>query len=255
MMRSRLVLAVYGAAASWLAVFAAYLVYLLLPFGVGLLSTLLAALVAIALLVWLVRRLVWRPLRRGPIGRWRLAAVLPLAAATVTLDVLRTHYIIPLRRADQDDCSFGSISAEQYRAMAQALNRKLDPNWARILDENYARAETLEAELAAQLPRRADQGALIGRIHALARSIGADYSHVFGSNKLYYQYKLDLNRTWNARRALLRWVVLDFVASRPVNGEQVFFLGVHVRLPTFKGSEASDAPPRSRSCPPVPSDV
>lgn len=41
----------------------AHLAYLLLPFGVGVLSSLAAAAVALALLAQLMRWLVWRPLR------------------------------------------------------------------------------------------------------------------------------------------------------------------------------------------------
>ena len=95
-MRAKLTVGLYGVAMLWLAAFIAYMVYLLLPFGVGRPNALLAALVALGLFAWLVRALVWRPLRRGgPFDRWRLAAVLTLAAATLALDAGWTHYLAP----------------------------------------------------------------------------------------------------------------------------------------------------------------
>jgi len=68
-MWAKLTKGLYCVAALWLAAFVAYLVYLLLPFGVGWLSSLAAALVALGLLASLVRSLVRRLLRDGPIGR------------------------------------------------------------------------------------------------------------------------------------------------------------------------------------------
>jgi hypothetical protein len=230
-------------------------VYLLLPFGVGLLSTLFAALVALALLVWLVRWLVWRPLRGGAIGRWRLATVLTLAAATLTLDVLRTHYVIPFFPTDQDNCSFGSIWRESYQAIAKGMEGRLDPNWVKIVAQHQNRAEALESQLAAELPTSSSQEELIAHIHALARSIDAEYSLAFGSDSVTYQYKFDLNDTWNARRSLFRWVVFHFIVAKTESGEEASLVRVYVHLPIFKGLGAVTFPPEGRSCPPLPSDV
>lgn len=255
MMRSRLVLAVYGAAALWLAVFVAYLVYLLLPFGVGLLSSLAAALVAVGLLAWLMRWLVWRPLRGQAASRWGFAAVLALAVGTLTFNAGWTHYLIPFLPRNQDDCSFGSISREAYQAIAREMEGQLAPNWARIVAQHENRAEALESQLVAELPTSASQEELIAQIHALARSIGAEYSLVFGSDNLTYQYKVDLNDVWSVRRFLFRWVVLQFTVAKTESDQKASLVSVYVHLPVFKGVRAATFPPEGRSCPPFPSDV
>src|SRR5690606_27235695 len=105
-MWAKLTKGLYSGAAFWLAVFVAYLVCLLLPFGVGWLSSLAAALVALVLLASLVRSLVRRLLRGGPIGRWPLAIVMALAVAALTLDAGWSTTSSPSPRPNQDDCHF-----------------------------------------------------------------------------------------------------------------------------------------------------
>jgi hypothetical protein len=167
-------LAVYGAAALWLAVFIAYLVYLLLPFGVGLVSTLFAALVAFALLVWLVRSLVWRPLRHQAVSRWGFAAVLALTVGTLTFDAGWTHYLVPFPPTDQDDCSFGSIGPQEFLALKQEMVAKYDPDWTTLYRDPGAK-DKFGQQIMAMLPKEASEPEMIAHIHAFARSLGAEF--------------------------------------------------------------------------------
>jgi apolipoprotein N-acyltransferase len=177
--------ALYAIAALWLSAFITYLVYLLLPFeylALGLFglspiviigSALLAGIVALALLVWLVRRLL-RPAWRGEaIGGWRFGIVVALAVATVALDAGRTHYLVPLPPTDQDDCSFGPISRQEYGTIAHEIKRKFDPDWLAVFAQRGFKRE-FERQLMTALPETASEVEMIARIHALARAIGAE---------------------------------------------------------------------------------
>jgi hypothetical protein len=253
-MRSRLVLAVYGAAALWLAVFVAYLVYLLLPFGVGLLSTLFAALVALALLVWLVRWLVWRPLRGGRVGRWQLATVLALAVATLTLDAAWTHYLVPLPPTDQDDCRFGSIGPEEFRALKRQMVAKFNADWE-AASQSAEGEDEFGRTMADAVPKEASPEQLMAHIHALARSLGAELDSGSGGyqedSHYWYYYQFDLNRTAVLRRILFRWARITFHLHEFAPGSNKLRLEAAVLLmPSLKGPE--QRPASSRSCPPGP---
>ena len=251
-MRSKPVLAVHGAAALWLAVFVAYLVYLLLPFGVGLLSSLAAALVALGLLAWLMRSLVWRPVRGGRVGRWHLATVLALAVATLTLDAGWTHYLVPLPRTDQDDCRFGSVGPEEFRALKREMAAKFDPDWE-------AASQSADAEdefgrmMADAVPKVASPEQLIAHIYALARSLGAelDGGGYEGEGHAWYFYHLDLNKTAILRRLLFRYAKITFhiIDFEPDSGK-LTLEGAYLLMPSLKGPE--QRPAKSRSCPLVP---
>ena len=163
----------YCIAALWLAAFVAYFAYLLLPFGVGALASLFAALVAVLLLIWLIRRLIVGPLKSEPIGRWRFTLVSALAVAALTLDAGWTHYLVPLPPTDQDDCRFGSIGPEEFRALKREMGAKFDPDWEAASQSADAEDE-FGRRMADAVPKQAGPEQLMAHIHALARSIGAE---------------------------------------------------------------------------------
>jgi hypothetical protein len=165
----------YCVAALWLAAFVAYLVYLLLPFGVGLLSSSFAALVAVLLLTSLIRRLIVGPLKGEPIGRWRSILVSAFALATLALDAGWTHYLVPFPPTNQDDCTFGPIGPEEYRALVREMSARFDPNGMALYGDPDAE-EKLERQMTALLPKEATEADMVAHIHALARSLGAEHT-------------------------------------------------------------------------------
>lgn len=257
-MRSRLMFAVYGAAALWLVVFVAYLVYLLLPFGVGLLSTLAAALVALGLLAWLMRSLVWRPVRSGRVGRYHLATVIALAVATLTLDAGWTHYLVPFPPTDQDDCTFGPIGPEEFQTLKREMAAEFEPDWLALYRDSDAE-EKLERQMMALLPEEATEADMAARIHALARSLGAEYTGGgdYHRTPYYddfkfaagYAYRLDLNWVFGFRRVLFRWARLWFqVAKSDLSDGRTNLRLVAVVMPSIK--QNSPLPPDAElSCP------
>jgi hypothetical protein len=258
-MRSRLVLAVYGAAALWLAAFVADLVYLLLPFGIGLLSTLFASLVALGVFLWLVHRLVWRPLRHQTVGRWGFAAVLALAIATVTLDGGWTHYLIPFPPTDQDNCTFGPIGADEFQALERETAAKFDPDWVALYRDPDAK-EKLERQMTAVLPKEATEAEMVAHIHALARSIGAEFSHggdyrppnpAYENPTVAYNYRFDLNNTSTLRTVLFRWARILFVMAKPQpDSGSVRLDHVAIVMPSIE--QSSPLPPDRALCPQLP---
>ncbi|MGH6944828.1 MAG: hypothetical protein ACREH6_11485, partial [Geminicoccaceae bacterium] len=177
--------ALYATAALWLSAFTAYLVYLLLPFeylALGLFelsplmiigSALLAGITALGLLVWLVRLLLRSAWRGEAIGGWRFGIVIALAVATLTFDAGWTHFLVPFPPVDQDDCSFGPISRQEFRNIALEMEQKSDPDWLAILAERGAKGK-FEDQLVRLLPDIASEAEMIARIHAIARAIGAE---------------------------------------------------------------------------------
>jgi hypothetical protein len=252
-MSGKVGLGLYALGALWLAAFIAYLVYLLLPFGVGLLSALFAALVAFGTFAWLVRSLVWRPLRRGgPLGRRRLAVVLTLAAATLALDAGWAHYLVPLPPTDQDDCTFGPIGPREFRALEREMSAKFNPDWAAAIRGGQNSAAEFQNQLQSILPKVADEAAMIAHIHALARSIGAELNSggKYANDGVFYYYRLDLNRLL-VRRVVFRWAWLTFwIKQTPENHGMVSLEAVWFVLPGIKGPVQT--PPRERSCPHLP---
>jgi hypothetical protein len=242
----------YCVAALWLATFVAYLVYLLLPFGVGLLASSFAALVAVLLLISLIRRLIVGPLKGEPIGRWRSILVSAVALATLTLDAGWTHYLVPFPPTDQDDCTFGPIGPGEFRALKREMAAKFNPDWGAVARVRGA-ADEFGRKMADVLPKEANPEQLMAHIHALARSLGAelDGGGYEGAGHAWYFYYIDLNKTAAVRRFLFRWAKLTFhmTESEPKSGRSRL-KGAHLLMPDLKGPEQH--PPRSRSCPPMP---
>jgi hypothetical protein len=243
-MRSRLVLAVYGVAALWLAVFVAYLVYLLLPFGVGVFSGVVAGLVALWLFAWLVRSLVWRPRRIGAVGQRRLAMALTLAAATLAFDAGWTEYLVSFPPTNQDDCRFGPIGPEEFRALKREMATKLEPDWLAFYSDTVQADEKLERQMAALLPQEATEPEMIAHIHALARSFGAQYTgggHYYrgpSDNDLRfstaYSYRFDLNRIFGVRGVFFRWArVLFRVDKSELDSERTHLQYAAVVMPSI----------------------
>jgi hypothetical protein len=246
----------YCVAALWLAAFVAYLVYLLLPFGVGLLSSSFAALVAVVLLISLIRRLIVGPLKGEPVGRWRFILVSAVAVATLTLDAGWTHYRIPFPPTDQDECTFGPIGPDEFRALRSKMAEKLDPDWLAIARVPGAEEE-FEQHMAALLPKEASNEEMVAHMHAMARALGAQFDSggVFEQARsdrddlsAWYFYKFDINTTMAMRAVVFRWGRVAFrIVKRQTGGETVELGNSYVLIPGLK--DADQYPPRDRSCP------
>jgi hypothetical protein len=259
-MRAKIGLGLYTLGALWLAAVIAYLVYLILPFGVGLLSSWFAALVAVLVFARLAHLWLSRPLEGNPVGRRFFATVLGLALATFTLDAGWTHYLVPFLPTDQDACTFGSIGPEEDRALRNEMAEKLNPDWTAIALMDGAEEE-FEERMAALVSEGTSNEEIIARLHAIARTLGAQFDgggvlRRSPSDREYemgawYVYKFDVNRTMALRSVLFRWGSVGFLIVRPrSDSTEVRPELAYVLLPNFKTSHQH--PPRKRSCPPLP---
>jgi hypothetical protein len=157
----------------------------------------------------------------------------------------------PLPATDQDNCSFGSIDVAEYRALRREMDAALDPDW----DPGYGgRYEALEREFTAHLPELASEDEMLAHIHALARSVGAEFDSggfLWRNHRATYRYRVDLSRALNVIRPIRRWAEVRFFVVRPDVDVQIVRLEkVLVFLPNIEG--ITQRPPRSRSCPPLP---
>jgi hypothetical protein len=152
---------------------------------------------------------------------------------------------------EQDACNFGSVSSEEFQALVREMDVRLDPDWGSGLGGRY---EPLERELRAVLPEGTRTKEMIAQVHALARSIGAEFDsggYLRRNYRATYSYRVDLSRVLGIQRHILKWAHVTFVVVKPREDEDIVRLErVLVLLPSIEGVD--QAPPRARSCPPLP---
>jgi hypothetical protein len=157
----------------------------------------------------------------------------------------------PLAPTDQDACNFGSVNIEEFQALVREMDTRFDPDWGSGIGGRY---EPLERELRALPPEAAQEEEMIAQIHALSRSIGAEFDsggYLWRNYRATYYYRVDLGRVLGIQRHILRWAHVNFIIVKPNENEDIVRLErVLVFLPNIEG--VKQAPPRSRSCPPLP---
>ncbi len=212
---------------------------------------------AVAFISELFRRLFVRKPRK-----WLpLAIMLGLAAA----------YGAPflITNSEQDDCTFGPVSNEQYRdylRRAKDLSSKTPGSFSLHQDRASARFNELFERLVDQKPSVYER---VAASHALLRSFGAQYRNTSGMPDTYarvaktggvvgFNYYLDANRLGLFHPFLLfmrqAWIITDLTGPGdfyrgpvPTVAGDIRFV---VNYPAFDGRPPIDRAPEQ--CPPVP---
>ena len=202
------------------------------------------------------------------VRKWLLLAIIFGLAAAYGAPFLSTH-------SEQDDCTFGPVSNEQYRAYLATARKQLVVIPSLYVDQDGLAAR-YNALFDSLIRDETDVYTKIAIMHAVLRAAGAEYRNTNGNNAdrtapdpfalavtnaptISFNYLLDVNRAW-IFSPLLReaWVIGVLAGPRytkppgPLYPKKVGGLSfiVHAPDPTLwpKGLDVQ----RSGSCPAVP---
>lgn len=160
------------------------------------LGTLLAFIVAAAL-VYRYRVAVLQHARRAAI-----------AVGLIVVVVAVLNYVPLLSmRADQDECSFGPISNEQYRSYLLEARNRQRTRWSAFSRDDQEIGRELRYRLSDMLAGGATVYDRIAIMHAILRAIGAEYLNANGRTEVdsfegarkrrqdvQFNYRVDINR-------------------------------------------------------------
>ena len=132
----------------------------------------------------------------------------PGAIAIVVAIIIVANYAPLLsRHADQDKCTFGPVSNEQYRAYLRKAKNQQRPKWSIFSNDGREIGAQLNSQLAAMLTPEATLYERVAIIHAILRAIGAEYLNTngrkdsdpfaFAHNRrvdVEFNYQVDINR-------------------------------------------------------------
>ena len=152
------------------------------------------------------------------------------------------------------------MSPEEYRALAAEIVALPPIDWEKVLEaENQedAVAATLRERLVQVLAGRASTDGKVAAMHALMRSIGAEFGWADRGSKdgvtgVLYKYRLDVNRI-GLTRFLSRWAQIIVVLEiPPAPGSATTLTRVIALMPEMfePGRPGWKKPPQEQSCPP-----
>lgn len=132
-----------------------------------------------------------------------------LGAITIAVVTIIVANYAPLlnRHADQDKCTFGPVSNEQYRAYLRQAQSQPRPKLPAFSNDGREIGRYLNSQLSAMLTPEATIYERIAIMHAVLRAIGAEYLNTNGSSDrdpfqsahsrrhdVEFNYQVDINR-------------------------------------------------------------
>ena len=178
---------------------------------------------------------------------------------------------------DQDACRIGAVSPEDYQAIAAGVASMPAVDWQQVHDDRLGVNEDLEKVVAAALRDRIQAAVAsressdqkIAEMHAVMRSIGAEfawvdliYTYVHPDYRrvpaAVYHYRIDVNRL-GVLRPLFRWGRIDIVFTTDKSWQTIGDLrhvAFHIAVPFSPSiSGLKKDLPQTRACPPVPEEA
>jgi hypothetical protein len=162
---------------------------------------------------------------------------------------------------NQDACRIGAVSAEEYRTIAVEVAAMPPVDWDRALRterQGDGVAAALHERLEQVLSARTSMDEQVAAMHALMRSIGAEFGWADrgsrdGVTVVFYKYRLDVNQI-GLRRLLSRWAQIILVVEVPPSPGRAVFTRVVALMPEIfePGRPGWKKPPQDRPCPPLP---
>ncbi|OCK61321.1 hypothetical protein [Bradyrhizobium sp. LMTR 3] len=135
-----------------------------------------------------------------------IRGVLRAIAIAVTIIIAANYAPLLSWHTDQDKCTFGPVSNEQYRAHLLKA-QKQRPKWAAFSNDGREIGAQLNSQLSEMLTPKATLYERIAIIHAILRAIGAEYLNTNGRkdsdpfdsahnrrHDVTFNYQVDINR-------------------------------------------------------------
>jgi hypothetical protein len=200
---------------------------------------------------------------------WVLVALCCAAISVHVAPLLATH-------SEQDNCSFGTFSNEQYRRLLAEAKRKQAWEWQGLVRENYPTSMLLNSRFDELARGTSDVYERLAIMHAILRALGAEYRTAMPSampteapydvaikqgGVASFHYYLDVNRAGFFApflRTANVGAVLYAGAPKPSNPTDTVryrrgLVSFSILLPNLLDPGPSfDRSPSGEGCPPVP---